>query len=151
MTQTEMRGKVCVVTGSSSGLGKATALGLAKMGATVILACRDKQRGQAALEEIAARSGNQSLELMLVDLATQDAVRATAGELLGKYQRVDVLINNAGVFKSKRTVTADGLETMFATNHVGAFLLTNLLLERLQASAPAQFDYYRAVDDACKL
>jgi retinol dehydrogenase 14 len=138
MTQSEMHDKVCIVTGSSSGLGKATALSLAKLGATVILACRDKQRGQAALEEIRAMSGNESLDLMLVDLAAQDSVRRMADEFLKRYDRLDVLINNAGVFKNERALTADGLETMFATNHLGAFMLTNLLLDRLKANAPSR-------------
>ena len=95
MTQPDMRGKVCIVTGSNSGLGKATASGLAKLGATVILACRDRQRGATALVEIRAASGNEKVELMLVDLAVQDAVRAMADEFKQRYDRLDVLINNA--------------------------------------------------------
>lgn len=136
MTQPEMRGKVCVVTGASSGLGRATASGLAKLGATVILACRDQQRGKAALEEIQATSGSKTVELMLVDLSAQQAIRSIAAEFEQRHDKLDVLINNAAIFKNKRVVTADGLETMFATNHLGPFLLTNLLLERLK-NAPS--------------
>jgi NAD(P)-dependent dehydrogenase (short-subunit alcohol dehydrogenase family) len=133
-----MRGKVCLVTGSSSGLGKATALGLAQLGATVILGCRDKQRGEAALAEIKAASGNQVVELMLVDLSLIQSVRSMVEEFGKKYDRLDVLINNAGVFKNRRIVTVDGFEIMFATNHLGPFLLTNLLLDRLKNTASSR-------------
>jgi NAD(P)-dependent dehydrogenase (short-subunit alcohol dehydrogenase family) len=135
---TDMTGKICVVTGANAGLGKATASGLAKLGATVVLACRDQAKGEAALAEIRAASGNNQLDLMIVDLSVLDSVRRMAAAFLQKYDRLDVLINNAAVFKSKRIVTADGLETMFATNHLGHFLLTNLLLDRLKASAPSR-------------
>ncbi len=138
MAQTDMQGKVCLVTGANAGLGKATAIGLAKLGATVFLGCRDKQRGELAQAEIRAASGNEHVDLLLVDLAVQDSVRVMAAEFKKKYDLLDVLINNAAVFKSGRTVTADGLETMFATNHLGPFLLTNLLLERLKTSAPSR-------------
>jgi NAD(P)-dependent dehydrogenase (short-subunit alcohol dehydrogenase family) len=138
MAQPEMRGKVCLVTGSSSGLGKATALGLAQLGATVILGCRDTQRGEAALAEIKAASGNQVVELMLVDLSLMQSVRSMVEEFEKRYDRLDVLINNAGVFKHRHIVTAEGLETMFATNHLGPFLLTNLLLDSLKNSASAR-------------
>ncbi len=134
MTQRDMHGTVCLVTGSSSGLGKATALGLAKLGATVILGCRDKERGESALAEIKAASGQEALELLLIDLSVQQSVREMAAEFKQKYPRLDVLINNAAVFKQRRVLAVDGIETMFATNHLGPFLLTNLLLERLQAS-----------------
>src|SRR5437588_3616421 len=138
MVQPDMRGKVCVVTGSSSGLGKATALRLAELGATVILGCRDKERGEATLAEIRAASGNETVELMLIDLSVQQSVRTMVEEFKQRHDRLDVLINNAGVFKNVRTVTVDGLETMFATNHLGPFLLSNLLLDRLKTSAPSR-------------
>ncbi|TMD58477.1 MAG: SDR family NAD(P)-dependent oxidoreductase [Chloroflexi bacterium] len=138
MAQPDMRGKVCLVTGSSSGLGRATAHGLAKLGATVILGCRDRQRGELTQAEIRTASGNESVDLLLVDLSVLASVRAMAAEFEKRYARLDVLINNAAVFKSSRTVTVDGLETMFATNHLGSFLLTNLLLERLKTSAPSR-------------
>src|SRR5947209_6121215 len=134
MAQHAMHGKVCLVTGSSSGLGKATALGLAQLGATVILGCRDKERGEAALAEIKAASGHEASELMLIDLSVQQSVREMAAAFKQRYPRLDVLINNAAVFKNRRIETVDGVETMFATNHLGPFLLTNLLLERVHAS-----------------
>jgi NAD(P)-dependent dehydrogenase (short-subunit alcohol dehydrogenase family) len=138
MTQPDMRGKVCLVTGSSSGLGKATALGLAQLGATVILGCRDKQRGETALNEIKTASDNQLVELMLIDLSLQNSVRSMVAEFEKRYDHLDVLINNAGIFKNRRFITADGLETMFATNHLGPFLLTNLLLDKLKSSDSAR-------------
>jgi NAD(P)-dependent dehydrogenase (short-subunit alcohol dehydrogenase family) len=138
MAQPDMRGEVCLVTGSSSGLGKATALGLAQLGATVILGCRDKQRGESALAEIKIGSGNQRVELMLIDLSLQHSVRSMVAEFESRYDQLDVLINNAGVFKNRRILTEDGLEMMFATNHLGPFLLTNLLLDKLKCSASAR-------------
>ena len=138
MAKPDMRGKICLVTGSSSGLGKATAMGLAQLGATVILGCRDKQRGEAALTEIRTASGNQLVEMMLIDLSLQHSVRSMVAGFEKRYDHLDVLINNAGIFKNRRVVTADGLETMFATNHLGPFLLTNLLLEKLKSSASAR-------------
>ena len=134
MVQADLHGKICLVTGSSSGLGKATALGLAQLQATVILGCRDKQRGEAALASIKAASTTATVDLLLLDLSVQQSVHAAVSEFEQRYDRLDVLINNAAVFKQRRTLTTDGLETMFATNHVGPFLLTNLLLERLKAS-----------------
>ena len=134
MAQGVLHGKVSLVTGSNSGLGKATALGLARLGTTVLLGCRDQQRGEAALAEIKAASGNAMLDLLLVDLADQQSVRRMVTEFQQRYDHLDVLINNAAVFKQKRILTVDGLETMFATNHLGPFLLTNLLLESLTAS-----------------
>ncbi len=134
MVQADMHGKICLVTGSSSGLGKATALALAQLQATVILGCRDKQRGEATLAEIKAASATASVDLLLVDLSVQPSVRAAVSEFEKRYDRLDLLINNAAVFKQRRTLTTDGLETMFATNHLGPCLLTNLLLERLEAS-----------------
>src|SRR2546421_7246829 len=134
MTQADTRRKICLVTGSSSGLGRATALGLAKSGATVLLGCRDKQRGEAALAEIKAASGSANIDLLLLDLSVQESVRRMVAEFQKRYDCLDVLINNAAVFKKQRTVTTDGMESMFATNHLGPFLLTNLLLESLKAS-----------------
>ena len=133
-----MNGKICMVTGASSGLGKAIALGLARMGATVVLGCRDEARGAAAQAEIQAATSNPNVELMLVDLANQPSVHELANTFKQKYSRLNVLVNNAAVFKSRRIVTADGLETMFATNHLGPFLLTNLLLDVLKNGSLAR-------------
>jgi len=134
-----MRGKVCLVTGGSSGIGKATALGLANMGATVIVVGRDRSRGEAAVTEIKQKSNNDAVDLMLADLSSQASIRRLAEEdFKDRYEQLHVLINNAGVFTSKHTVTLDGIETTFAVNHLAPFLLTNLLLDVLKASAPTR-------------
>ena len=138
MTPTDMQGKICLVTGSTRGLGKATALALAHQHATVILGCRDQQRGEAVLAEIKAASPTAHVDLLLLDLSVQHSVRSAVTEFENRYDHLEVLINNAAVFKRQRTLTADGYETMFATNHLGPFLLTNLLLERLKASPAAR-------------
>lgn len=128
-----MNPKICLVTGANRGIGKAAAMALAERGATVVLACRDRERGAAAQAEIIAASGNRSVDLLPVDLSEQKSIRALAAAFAGKYERLDVLIHVAGVYKGARETTADGLETMFAVNHLGPFLLTNLLLEQLKA------------------
>ncbi len=133
-----MNGKVCLVTGATGGLGKATAAALARLGATVILACRDQKRGEAARADIISAAGNSAVEVMVVDLAVQESIRHLATVFGEKYDRLDVLINNAAVYKARRETTPNGLELMFAVNHLGPFLLTNLLLDELKASAPAR-------------
>jgi NAD(P)-dependent dehydrogenase (short-subunit alcohol dehydrogenase family) len=138
MTQPEMQSKLCLVTGASSGLGKAIAAGLARKGATVVLACRDQARGEAALADIRRATGSPNVELMLVDLASLQSVRELAATFKATYRRLSVLVNNAAVFASRRVLTEDGLELMFATNHLGPFLLTNLLLDELRAGAAAR-------------
>ena len=138
MTPTDMQGKICLVTGSTRGLGKSTALALAQQHATVILGCRDKQRGEAVLAEIKAASPAATVDLLLLDLSVQHSIRTAVREFENRYDHLDVLINNAAVFTRQRTLTADGYETMFATNHLGPFLLTNLLLERLKAANSAR-------------
>jgi retinol dehydrogenase-14 len=130
--------KVCLITGATSGIGKATSMGLANMGASVVMVGRDRGRGEAALAEIKEGSANASVDLMLSDLSSQEQVRRLADEFKETYTRLDVLINNAGGFHSKRITTADGLETTFAVNHLAYFLLTNLLLDVLEASAPSR-------------
>ena len=135
----DMRGKVCVVTGANSGIGKETALALARMGATVALVCRSESRGTDALREIKQRSGNDSVSLLVADFSSQRQVRGAAAAVLGQFDRLDVLVNNAGVTPWQRRVTDEqGLELTFAVNHLAPFLLTNLLLERLTASAPSR-------------
>jgi len=130
--------KVCLIRGASSGIGKATAIGLANMGASVVMLGRDRGRGEAALAEIKESSGNASVDLMLADVSSQEQIRRLAGEFKEAYSRLDVLINNAGVFRSKRITTADGIEMTFAVNHLAYFLLTNLLLDVLKDSAPSR-------------
>jgi NAD(P)-dependent dehydrogenase (short-subunit alcohol dehydrogenase family) len=133
-----MRGKICLVTGASSGIGKATALGLAKMGAAVVMVCRDAARGEAALSEIKQKSGNNFVDLLVADLSSQEAIRRLASEYKSRYQRLHVLINNAGVYYTRRHITADGLEAMFAVNYLARFLFTHLLLDIIKQSAPAR-------------
>ncbi len=133
-----MNGKVCLVTGGNSGIGKETALGLARLGATVVIVSRNRGKGEAAISDIRRKSGNQNVNLMVADLSSMDAVRQLALEFRSKYDKVHVLVNNAGIFLPKRVTTADGLEATFATNHLGHFLLTNLLLDLLKASAPSR-------------
>jgi NAD(P)-dependent dehydrogenase (short-subunit alcohol dehydrogenase family) len=135
---TSMQGKICMVTGATSGIGKETALGLAQMGATVVLVGRDHARGEAAQSEIKTKSGNNAVDLLLADLSSQESIRQLAESFLQKYTQLHVLINNAGVFMLTRRETVDGLETTFAVNQLAPFLLTNLLLDVLKASAPAR-------------
>jgi NAD(P)-dependent dehydrogenase (short-subunit alcohol dehydrogenase family) len=133
-----MDGKVCLITGATSGIGKATAMGLANMRASVVMVGRDRGRGEAALAEIKEGSANASVDLMLADLSSQEDIRRLADEFKEAYPRLDVLINNAGVIRSKRVTTTDGIEMTFAVNHLAYFLLTNLLLDVLKASAPSR-------------
>lgn len=129
-----------MITGSNSGIGRATAMGLAKMGATVIMVCRDQNKGEAARDEIVRLSGakKENVDLMLADLASVESVRGLANTFLQRYQKLHVLINNAGLILGERSVTKDGLETTFEVNYLSHFLLTNLLLEVLKASAPSR-------------
>lgn len=133
-----MDGKVCIVTGANAGIGKATAVGLAKLGATVVMVCRSRERGEAARQEIIDRSGRSAVHLLLADLASQTDIRQLAQTLLEQFPRIDVLINNAAIIPLRRSVSVDGLELQLAVNHLAPFLLTNLLLDRLQASVPAR-------------
>ena len=127
-----------MVTGSSSGIGKATALGLAKMGATVVMVCRDAVRGEAAMNKIRRKSSNENISLMMADLSSQQAIRKLAKDYAENHSKLHVLMNNAGVFLAKRQLTEDGIEMTFAVNHLAPFLLTNLLLPILKASAPSR-------------
>ena len=133
-----MRGKVCIITGANSGIGKATALGLAKLDAHVIMLCRDKSRGEEALTDIINVSGNESIDLLLADLSSQDSIRQFVKEFQMKFDKLHILINNAGVNPSKRYETVDGLEKTFAINTIAPFLLINLLLPTLKKSVPAR-------------
>jgi retinol dehydrogenase-14 len=132
-----MAGKTVLVTGASRGIGKATALGLATMGAHVAITGRDRGRTEEAAREIRAASGGQ-VDAYVADLSAQSEVRRLAEEVLQSYPRIDVLINNVGGYWNTPDVTVDGLERTFAINHLAAFLLTNLLLDRLVQSAPAR-------------
>ena len=133
-----MKGKICMITGANSGIGKATALGLAKMGATIIMVCRNKDRGEKALEDIKKEVENGTVDLMIADLSTQKAIHQLVKEFKERYQFLHVLINNAGVNLSRCVLTEDGIETTFAVNYLAQYLLSNLLLDVLQASSPAR-------------
>jgi NAD(P)-dependent dehydrogenase (short-subunit alcohol dehydrogenase family) len=133
-----MDGKTVIVTGGNSGVGKATAVALARAGARTIITARNEERGRQALADIRAAGGSDLVDLVVFDLADLASVRAGAKELLDRTDRIDVLVNNAGVVLSDRRQTTDGFEATFATNHLGPFLLTELLTERLVASAPAR-------------
>src|SRR5256712_5379756 len=130
--------RVLLVTGANSGIGKATALGLARLGGTVVMACRSATRGEAARQDIVRDSGNSKVYLEIVDLASEDSTRSFAEEFQRKYPRLDVLINNAGVYTPHREVTPDGLERTFEVNYLSGFLLTHLLLDLLKTSAPSR-------------
>jgi NAD(P)-dependent dehydrogenase (short-subunit alcohol dehydrogenase family) len=133
-----MTGKTVLITGGTSGIGKATAFGLAALGARVAIAGRDLGRAEAAAADIRGTTGNPDVDAFGADLSSQVEVRRLAAEVLEAYPRLEVLINIVGGFWATRHVTADGLEHTFAVNHLAAYLLTNLLLDRLKASAPAR-------------
>jgi NAD(P)-dependent dehydrogenase (short-subunit alcohol dehydrogenase family) len=134
----DLRTRTVVVTGASSGIGKETAVALASSGAKVVMTARDPVRGQVALDEVRSRSDGGQAQLRMLDLASVASVRAFAEGLLADEPHLHVLVNNAGLVLSERRVTEDGFEQTFATNHLGPFLLTELLRPRLEASAPAR-------------
>lgn len=130
-----MKGKTVVVTGANSGIGKVTALELARKGAHVVLMCRSEQRGTEALEDIRRESGSDDVELILLDLASLDSIQRAAEEFRNRHDSLDVLVNNAGVYVADRQKTVDGFEMTMGVNHIGTFHLTNLLLPALKAAA----------------
>ena len=138
--------RTCLVTGANSGIGKETARGLARLGHRVVLACRDAERGEAARRDIAETTGNPAVELMIVDLARQASIREFARDFLASHRELHVLVNNAGVWSTRRREGPDGIEETWAVNVLGYFLVTELLLGRLRESAPA-----RIVNVASKL
>jgi NAD(P)-dependent dehydrogenase (short-subunit alcohol dehydrogenase family) len=129
-----MEGKVVVITGGNAGIGKEAAVGLAQMGARVVITARDRTRGENALADVRARSGSDAVELMDLDLASFASISRFASDFLERSDGLDVLLNNAGLMLSKRRETQDGLEATFGVNHVGHFLLTKQLLDRLEAN-----------------
>jgi retinol dehydrogenase-14 len=139
MTATDsMTGKTVLITGGTGGIGRAAAVRLASMGARVGITGRDRARAEAAAAAISRESGNPAVDIFVADLSSQAEVRRLADEVLATYPRLDVLLNNVGGFWAHRHVTADGLERTFALNHLAPFLLTDLLLDRLTASAPSR-------------
>jgi NAD(P)-dependent dehydrogenase (short-subunit alcohol dehydrogenase family) len=133
-----LEGKTCLVTGANSGIGKETTIGLSRMGATVIMVCRNKERGEAAKSEIIRKTGNSALELMLCDLSSLAQVRKLADEVQEEHDALHILVNNAGTFSLARGTTVDGFETTLAVNYFAPFLLTNLLLGLIRASSPSR-------------
>jgi len=133
-----MANKVVLITGGTGGIGKATAIGLAMLGARVGITGRDRGRAEQAVADIRAASGTPAVDAFAADMTSQAEVRRLAVAVLDAYPRLDVLVNNVGGFWAHRHPTADGLERTFALNHLAPFLLTHLLLDRLRASAPAR-------------
>ena len=133
-----MAGKTALVTGGTGGIGRATAAGLAALGARVGITGRDKARTQAAATGIVRESGNPAADAFVADMSCQAGIRALAVAVRSAYPRLDVLVNNMGGLWATRHLTADGLEHTFAVNHLAAFLLTGLVLDRLKGSAPAR-------------
>jgi NAD(P)-dependent dehydrogenase (short-subunit alcohol dehydrogenase family) len=133
-----MIGRTCLVTGANSGIGKETALGLARMGARVVLVCRNQQKGESALADIQRQTGSSRLDLLIADMSSFGSVRGLAPQVQQRYPQFDVLINNAGAAVRSRTLSADGIEMTVAGNYLGAALLTSLLLDLLKSSAPSR-------------
>jgi len=138
MTENHLRGKICLVTGSTSGIGKVTARELANRGATVVLVSRSRAKGEATQAEIKQATGNQEVELLVADLGVLEDVRRLAAEFQHTHDHLHLLVNNAGAAYPRRTLTAEGLEATLAVNYLAPFLLTELLLDTLKASAPAR-------------
>jgi NAD(P)-dependent dehydrogenase (short-subunit alcohol dehydrogenase family) len=136
--QPDLTGSTCLVTGANSGIGKVTARELARLGADVLIVCRNPERGEQALVEIRKTSGSTKVELLICDLSSQKQIRNLASEFGKRRDRLDVLVNNAGLMRRRRYLTEDGIESTFAVNHLAYFLLTNLLLDTLKRSAPAR-------------
>jgi len=133
-----MNGKICMVTGATSGIGKVTAQVLAQAGAEVVVVGRNREKSEATVDRIMQQTGNPAVEYMLADLSSQAAIRQLAETFKRQHERLDVLVNNAGAFFLWRQESVDGIEMTFALNHLGYFLLTDLLLDTLKASAPAR-------------
>ncbi|HLN44388.1 MAG TPA: SDR family oxidoreductase [Candidatus Sulfotelmatobacter sp.] len=133
-----MKNKICVVTGSNSGIGKETTKSLAMMDATIVMVVRDQKRGEKAQKEIVEQTGNNNIRLMTCDLSSMASIRQFSGEFKKRYSRLDVLINNAGAVFTRRELTPEGFERTFAVNYLGPFLLTHELMDLLKSSAPSR-------------
>jgi len=134
----DLKGKTCLITGATQGIGLASAIGIARTGARTVMVGRDRERGERAVEQTKTASGNPDVSLLLADLSSQGSIRKLAAEFKARHDRLHVLLNNAGGVFVKRTLTVDGIETTFAVNHLAYFLLTELLLDVLEASAPSR-------------
>ena len=131
-----MQGKTCLVTGGTNGIGKSAAHDLARMGATVVIVGRDAQRTKQVVDEIRSATGNPNVSFLLADLTSQQDIRRLASDFMSNHAQLHVLLNNAGGTFMKRQLSVDGIEMTFALNHLAYFLLTNLLLDTIQAWAP---------------
>jgi NAD(P)-dependent dehydrogenase (short-subunit alcohol dehydrogenase family) len=138
MPAISLRGKTCIVTGASSGIGRATALALARRGAIVVLVCRNRQKGEDTGRALRAMTGNQAIDLLVADLSSQQQIRALTDTFNNTYAQLHVLVNNAGAMFPTRRESVDGVEMTLAVNHVAPFLLTNLLLDKLKAAGKAR-------------
>ncbi|MGI9294849.1 MAG: SDR family NAD(P)-dependent oxidoreductase, partial [Pseudomonadales bacterium] len=138
MTDNSMRGKVCLITGATSGIGKASSLALAKRGAALVLVARSEDKAAQLKQSIKAETASEDVDLIIGDLASLAEIRRIAQTFIDSGKPLHVLLNNAGVTNMKRVLTVDGYEEMFAVNHLAYFLLTHLLLERLKGNVPAR-------------
>lgn len=138
MPNGHMSGKTVLITGASGGIGLEAARALAAMDARVIMVARDAARGEAAVNDVRGSSGSERVDLMLADMASLKQIRGLTEQVRSRYERLDVLINNAGAYHASRLLTEDGYEMTFAVNHLAYFLLTELLLDLLRTSAPAR-------------
>jgi NAD(P)-dependent dehydrogenase (short-subunit alcohol dehydrogenase family) len=138
MTDTTLQGKTILITGATSGIGREAAVELAREGGRIVMVGRDPARTEAAVADVKARSGSAEVSHLLCDFSSQASIRVLARDVLGRLDRLDVLVNNAGGVNKTRRLTVDGIEMTFAVNHLGYFLLTNLLLDLLKRSAPAR-------------
>jgi NAD(P)-dependent dehydrogenase (short-subunit alcohol dehydrogenase family) len=136
----DMHGKTVLITGANQGIGKAAALALARQGASLVLVCRNPEKGRAAVADIERDGGKEGrrVDLLIGDMGSQADIRRVAAEFKARHDRLDVLLNNAGVIVTSRLKTVDGIEETFAINHLGYFLLTNLLLDVLKATTPSR-------------
>ena len=133
-----MQESLCLITGATSGIGRATAFELARLGNTVVVVGRNNEKCTATVEEITRTTGNRSVDYLMADLSSQRDIRTLAEQFRSKYSRLDVLVNNAGTIAWKRQMSPDGIELTFALNHLSYFLLTNLLIDVLKKSAPSR-------------
>ena len=133
-----LNGKTAIITGANTGLGLETAVDFAKRNARVILACRNKKKGEAAVVQVKKRSGNENVVFVQLDLSSLESVRTFSSKMLASEPRIDILVNNAGVYACPYTKTADGFEMQFGVNHLGHFLLTHMLLDRIKEAPSAR-------------
>jgi NAD(P)-dependent dehydrogenase (short-subunit alcohol dehydrogenase family) len=152
-SQPDLHGRTALITGASAGIGLEASVAIARMGAEVVMVARDRQRGEAALAEVKRRSGSEAVSLLLCDLGSLASVRQLAAAFRAAHPRLHILVNNAGGVSNERRETVDGIEQTFAVNHLGPFLLTNLLLDIIEKSTPARIvnvastGHYRATLD----